>query len=52
MSWHTLQTQTNTLCASWPYQVHLVLPLELVLNYEVNIRYILKTCFQKPKHPD
>jgi hypothetical protein len=51
MSWHTNQTKTTTYNIFY-YQSHLVIPIELVLNYELINLYLLKTSFiQKPKHP-
>jgi hypothetical protein len=51
MSWHTNPTKTTTYNIFY-YQSHLVIPIELVLNYELINLYLLKTSFiQKPKHP-
>ncbi len=51
MCWHTNQTKTTTYYIFY-YHSHLVIPIELVLNYELINLYILDTSFiQKPKHP-
>jgi len=52
MSWHTLSTKTTTFYPAWYYHAHIIVPMELILNYEVRTLYLLKTSFaKKPKHP-
>lgn len=53
MSWHTQNTTTSTLPATWHYYSEMVVPMFLVLNYRLQPLYILDSSLvKKPKHPE
>lgn len=47
MAWHTLITKTTTIPSCWYYQAHIVVPLELILNYRLDKLYLMETTFSK-----
>ena len=47
MAWHTLFTKTTTIPSCWYYHVHIVAPLALILNYQLNNLYLLEKEYSK-----
>lgn len=53
MSWHTTDTTSTTQPTTWHHYSEMVVPMFLVLCYQIRTLYILDSCFvNKPKHPE